>query len=603
MPARRFAQGSNGIYFGGKDFLLSEVSGSFAVSAATAPSKAKGEEGQRCARLSIRVGCAPAGTPANPSRHAHTPNESSISLCLSTALNEQMCVSAAAAVGCRAAAGSQVPSKSGRGSSFLRRPLSASGKPTPGAAAEAAKEVPAQASNSTAAAAVAAGPDMGRAASLLPESADVIKVPSLPVRVLGERISERDLPAVGNGLSSSNDGARQASNAAASTSGQKDWPLPPRGPPGASLAESTREEAMLPKATRGKRMALGFLSRVGTKDKYTKRLDQLNRNTAGRGAAAPPQLQQQGCGDAGEQQPRRGFAARLLAKKGAEQKLAFGSHLLGGGRRGQPRPGATSPVPALPEEEDEEDAPDQESGGGEDVDDDVAPPSPPPLPRYVSRGANPHSCSSSRPRLPPARSVDSDKLLFQMPFGGGPPAEPKQANASPFGAALDMRQRLSVADSAHEPADSRNPFAGEPERADVSSGNPFLAEDPTNPFSAPAQASRLHPNSNPFLTDEEAAVLEQDSSRRPEEENGAVVPLNDNEWAEHADDAETQDGEGVWGDHSSDAGTGPEGPQEGHLIAGGFGGGAESLSVSAAPSPRPARCSIGALSPVQTFTL
>ena len=55
----RFAQGSNGIYFGGKGFVLSELSGSFSMSADTVASKHKGEDGQDIARLSLRVGCPP----------------------------------------------------------------------------------------------------------------------------------------------------------------------------------------------------------------------------------------------------------------------------------------------------------------------------------------------------------------------------------------------------------------------------------------------------------------------------------------------------------------------------------------------------------------
>ena len=51
-----FAQGSNGIYFGGKDFTLSELSGSFGLSAEVVSSTVKGEEGQQVARLSMRVG-------------------------------------------------------------------------------------------------------------------------------------------------------------------------------------------------------------------------------------------------------------------------------------------------------------------------------------------------------------------------------------------------------------------------------------------------------------------------------------------------------------------------------------------------------------------
>ena len=56
MCLSSFAQGSNGIYFGGKDFMLSELSGSFALSAEVVPSTVKGEEGQHVARLSMRVG-------------------------------------------------------------------------------------------------------------------------------------------------------------------------------------------------------------------------------------------------------------------------------------------------------------------------------------------------------------------------------------------------------------------------------------------------------------------------------------------------------------------------------------------------------------------
>jgi hypothetical protein len=62
-----FALGSAGIYFGGKDVLLSELSGGFSVVAYTLPSSARGEEGQRCARLSLRVGYPP---PALPQRCA-----------------------------------------------------------------------------------------------------------------------------------------------------------------------------------------------------------------------------------------------------------------------------------------------------------------------------------------------------------------------------------------------------------------------------------------------------------------------------------------------------------------------------------------------------
>ena len=63
---RRFAQGSNGIYFGCKDFTLSELSGSFGLGAEVVPSTVKGEEGQRLARLSMRVGSSAA--PAAPAK-------------------------------------------------------------------------------------------------------------------------------------------------------------------------------------------------------------------------------------------------------------------------------------------------------------------------------------------------------------------------------------------------------------------------------------------------------------------------------------------------------------------------------------------------------
>ncbi len=51
-----FAQGSNGIYFGGKDVLLSEVSGNFSISAGMVASKGKGGDEEKSARLSIRAG-------------------------------------------------------------------------------------------------------------------------------------------------------------------------------------------------------------------------------------------------------------------------------------------------------------------------------------------------------------------------------------------------------------------------------------------------------------------------------------------------------------------------------------------------------------------
>lgn len=61
-----FAQGSNGIYFGGKDFLLSEVSGNFSVSAGVIVSKGKGGTGEKVARLSIRAGCPAAAVKCEP---------------------------------------------------------------------------------------------------------------------------------------------------------------------------------------------------------------------------------------------------------------------------------------------------------------------------------------------------------------------------------------------------------------------------------------------------------------------------------------------------------------------------------------------------------
>ena len=54
----RFALGSSGIYFGGKDILISELSGSFSLTAE--PGSAAGKGGGKVARVTLCVGYPPA---------------------------------------------------------------------------------------------------------------------------------------------------------------------------------------------------------------------------------------------------------------------------------------------------------------------------------------------------------------------------------------------------------------------------------------------------------------------------------------------------------------------------------------------------------------
>lgn len=56
----RFALGSGGIYFGGKDIIISEVSGSWGLKAETG---LPGKKGAKGARLTLQVGMPQAAPP------------------------------------------------------------------------------------------------------------------------------------------------------------------------------------------------------------------------------------------------------------------------------------------------------------------------------------------------------------------------------------------------------------------------------------------------------------------------------------------------------------------------------------------------------------
>ncbi len=324
--------------------------------------------------------------------------------------------------------------------------------------------------------------------------------------------------------------SRLASNSEATSSGR---------PPGLPSAQSMARDAMLPKATTGKRMALGLLSKIGAKEKYTKRLARLEATAAERAARAqhPP-----AAAAPGEQPPpRQGLAARLLPKRGSESKLTFGSHRLGGRRQEPPRNARAPEPPPLPEmavAEEEEEAWHEEA--------------PVELPKYVFAGANPHSCSSKIRSLPPASSIDSDKLLFQSPFGGREPPLP----------------RPEVIPQPEPPPPSPPPRPAE--RPEILSE--LMDERHTNPFLAMMEEER-------GTTAQEALELGTEDGEQGMSEGVSAGFVDDS--AEAGDD----DGGYSWRDDESVQEIELD-PGMGHLIAGSFSSGAETLSVSAAPAPK-----------------
>jgi hypothetical protein len=327
-------------------------------------------------------------------------------------------------------------------------------------------------------------------------------------------------------------------------------------------AEKLAEEAMMPKATKGKRLALGFLSRVGSKEKYNKRLEKLTqsvRRSATTAAGKAPAHHEAGQNLGQDATQRKSFAAKLLAKRGSERILSFGSHKLGSshqkaqkiGLRAEPE----SPVEQVSERE--------EAFWTEDPQ--------PELPRYVLHSANPHSCSSKARVLPQTHSIDSDKLLFQNPFS----EEPFMKDPALHGASAGQL-----------------PGHTEQQASMLEETNPFLTEVAQPP---------LESATNPFV----AEVVEGHTARA----GGWRDPELSADEAEEAPTldmppAHDQGSEGSFDHDVSQCGTPAKDeavpaaaldPGRGHLIAGSFSAGAETVSISTLP-PRTPKQSAGASS-------
>lgn len=369
--------------------------------------------------------------------------------------------------------------------------------------------------------------------SMPPKAQNSARAQSLPQGMSGKQMFSRDLDGpqqaqhapngdhamvrASSAMLETESAERLGSNSKATSSGRPS-------------AQSMAQDAMLPKATTGKRMALGLLSKIGAKEKYTKRLARLEAAAAERAARAqhPPAPRE-------EPALRQGLAARLLPKRGTESKLMFGSHRLGVGRQEPRRAACTLQQAPLPEE-----ASAEEEAWHEEP--------PVELPKYVFAGANPHSCSSKMRSLPPASSIDSDKLLFQSPFGGR-----------------------------NKPPPSPPP--------------PMQLPPPPPPAERPAILSELmdERHTNPFL-----AMMVEESGGGAQEAPEVGTEDGDQGMSEAAsagfvdDSAEAGDDDGgySWRDDESVQEIELD-PGMGHLIAGSFSSGADTLSVSAAPAPKP----------------
>lgn len=382
-----------------------------------------------------------------------------------------------------------------------------------------------------------------------PKIQNVQPAQSTPAGTPGKRLFSRNLddlqPAetAGTAPSSPAAAARLGSNREATSSGRL---------PALPTAQSLARDAMLPKATSGKRMALGFLSKIGAKEKYTKRLARLEATAAERAVAArnPPVRPDAAVGSQQEGVQRQGLAARLLPKRGTESRLMFGSHRLGS-RRHESHKSMRAPEQApLPEEAAEEE-PWQEEAPAE-------------LPKYVFAGANPHSCSSKSRTLAQASSIDSDKLLFQSPFGGKhPPA------TSPTLYRSQVEQQL---EDPPPPAHRPNILS---ELIDERDTNPFLAMMAEQSGAAAAAQDPV-----------EAGAEDADQAYS---EGASVIFVDDSAEARDDDDDDERDS---WRDETLDDESVQEielDPGMGHLIAGSFSSGADTLCVNAAPAPKPAK--------------
>ena len=442
------------------------------------------------------------------------------------------------------------PGKGSKGSALLRRgTTTATGKGSVAANEESAPQPPITASSKDGSINLANSCEidsMPSPASTPPPKIETRQpAQSTPAGMQGKRLFSRNLDdahpaeAAGTAASSPANAARLGSNREATGSGRV---------PGLPTAQSMARDAMLPKATSGKRMALGFLSKIGAKEKYTKRLARLEATAAERAVAAqnPPVRSDAPSGSQQEGLLRQGLAARLLPKRGSESRLMFGSHRLGSRQHESHKSAHALDQAPLPEEAAEEEPWHEEA--------------PAELPKYVSAGANPHSCSSKSRTLAQASSIDSDKLLFQSPFGGKHPPMPSPTLYRP-------QVELQLQD-APPPAHQANILA---ELMDERDTNPFLAMMAEQSSAASATHDVV-----------EACAEDADQAYS---EGASAIFVDDS--AEAGDDDYERDS---WRDDTLDDESVQEielDPGMGHLIAGSFSGGAETLCVNAAPAPKP----------------
>lgn len=352
--------------------------------------------------------------------------------------------------------------------------------------------------------------------------------------------------------------------------------------------QSMAEEAMLPKATKGKRMALSFLSKVGSKEKYSKRLEKLTQSirrplaTVDRPEAAEAHLGADS-GLQGEEglQQRKGFAARLLAKRGGtDGKLSFGSHRLGSGRHKAKRNSISLEQPEPLHEDALE---------GEDSDDAWGRTPRAEAPAYVFPGANPHSCSSKSRSLPQAHSIDSDKLLFQNPFSEEAYTKERALRQPPTAARAEQQ-----------------PGSKEPDLADERDTNPFLSDPPApqQQFTSGQPDLAQERGTNPFLSAIPDAAETEEPQQEAEETREYDVSIHDSYGDDEIGEGNAEDDGQSWQALAED-----EVVQEmdidpgmGHLIAGSFSHGADTVSVSSAP-PRTPRPTAGDSPPFECTTL
>lgn len=442
------------------------------------------------------------------------------------------------------------PGKGSKGSAFLRRgTTAATGKGLVAANEERAPQPPNSASSNDGNMNTAENCKTNTMPPPISTPSPKIQIPqpaqSTPAGMQGKRLFSRNLddsqPAetAGTAASSPANAVRLGSNRGATSSGRV---------PASPTAQSVARDAMLPKATSGKRMALGFLSKIGAKEKYTKRLARLEATAAERAVAArnPPVRPDAPLGSQQEGAQRQGLAARLLPKRGSESRLIFGSHRLGSRRHESHKSAHALEQAPLPEEAAEEEPWHKEA--------------PAELPKYVFAGANPHSCSSKSRILAQASSIDSDKLLFQSPFGGKHPPMPSPT--------LYRRQVEQQVQDSPPPAHQPNILAELMEERDT---NPFLAMMAEQSGAAAAAQDAL-----------EACAEDADQAYS---EGASVIFVDDS--AEAGDDDDERDS---WRDDTLDDESVQEielDPGMGHLIAGSFSSGAETLCVNAAPAPKP----------------